>query len=65
MVDELMLRDVNNILKKLELIRTRDDFEQILIDNGLVNASREEIDEFVVNKNKIEEGLFNQKDFII
>ena len=30
MVDELMLRDVNNILKKLELIRSREDLKQIL-----------------------------------
>lgn len=50
MVDELMLRDVKNILKKLELIRTREDFEQILLDDGLTNASKEEIDEFIVKK---------------
>ena len=50
MVDELMLQDVKSILKKIELIRAKENFEQILIDNGLSNASIDEVNEFLVNK---------------
>lgn len=50
MVDELMLQDVKSILKKIELIRTKENFEQILIDNGLSNASTDEVNEFLVTK---------------
>lgn len=51
MVDELMLQDVKSILKKIELIRSKENFEQILIDNGLSLDSREdEINEFLVCK---------------
>ena len=51
MVDELMLQDVKSILKKIELIRSKEDFEQILKDNGLsLDSKEDEINEFLVNK---------------
>ena len=49
MVDELMLQDVKSILKKIELIRAKENFKQILIDNGLTRATEVEIDEFIVS----------------
>lgn len=49
MVDELMLQDVKSILKKIELIRAKENFKQILIDNGLTRATELEIDEFIVS----------------
>ena len=57
MVDELMLQDVNNILKKIELIRSREDFKRILKENDLTNASLDEVNEFLVTKFMTEEEL--------
>lgn len=65
MVDELMLRDVKNILKKLELIRSREDIEQILIDNGLSNASIDEVNEFLVSKFMTNEELILYKKYML
>ncbi len=65
MVDELMLRDVNNILKKLELIRTREDFSQIVIDNGLSNLSEEELNEALVTKFMTSEELALYKKYVL
>ena len=31
MVDELMLRDVKNILSKIEIVRAREDFSELLV----------------------------------
>lgn len=65
MVDELMLRDVKNILKKLELIRSKEDIEQILIDNGMNNASLDEINEFLVSKFMTNEELVLYKKYML
>ena len=49
MVDQLMLQDIKNILKKLEIINSRDGFKKVLLDNDLENASEEEKNDFFVS----------------
>ena len=66
MVDELMLRDVKNILKKLEVIRAREDIEQILLDSGLSNGSSiDEINEVLVAKFMTQEELVLYKKYVL
>lgn len=66
MVDELMLRDVDNILKKLELIRSREDLKQILKDNGMDNTtSEEDINLFLVTMFMSEVEISLYKKYII
>lgn len=49
MVDELMLRDVKNILSKIEVVRARDDFSELLIKIGVSSESSiDEINEAIV-----------------
>ena len=42
MVDELMLRDVRNILDKIKVIKSRDDYGELLIKFGVSANSTEE-----------------------
>ena len=50
MVDELMLRDVKNILDKIRVIKSRDDYEELLIKFGVsVNSTEEQINEAIVS----------------
>lgn len=65
MVDELMLQDVNNILKKIELIRSREDFKRILKENDLTNASLDEVNEFLVTKFMTEDELVLYKKYLL
>ena len=49
MVDELMLRDVKNILSKIEIVRAREDFSELLVKFDVSHdASEDEINEAIV-----------------
>ena len=49
MVDELMLRDVRNILDKIKVVKSRDDYGELLIKFGVsANSTEEQINEAIV-----------------
>lgn len=49
MVDELMLRDVKNIIDKIRVVKSRDDFGELLIKFGVsANFTEEQINEAIV-----------------
>lgn len=50
MVDELMLHELESILQKIDLLKSKENFEQIILDNGLSNSSEDEVNEFLVVK---------------
>ncbi len=66
MVDELMLRDVNNILRKIEVVRSREDFDDFLLSCGLTKESNEEeINEAIVSGYMGEKELVLYKRFVL
>lgn len=66
MVDELMLRDVNNILKKIEAVRGGEDFDDFLLSCGLTRESNEdEINEAIVSGYMTERELTLYKRYVL
>ena len=58
MVDELMLQDVKNIFKKIEVIRAREDFLLVLDELGVSRESSDEvINEAIVSRMMSEQEL--------
>lgn len=66
MVDELMLQDIKNIFKKIEVIRTREDFSMILSELGVSQgASDEVINEAIVTRMMSEKELTLYKKYML
>lgn len=65
MVDELLLHRVEGIFKKIDLIRSKEDFEQLKIDNGLIDLSEDEVNEFLVEKFMSVEDIDLYKKYMI
>ena len=66
MVDELMLQDVKNIFKKIEVIRAREDFLLVLEELGISHDSSDEvINEAIVSRMMSEQELTLYKKYML
>lgn len=66
MVDELMLQDVKNIFKKIEVIRAREDFLLVLDELGVSRESSDEvINEAIVSRMMSEQELTLYKKYML